>query len=421
MNTNPGLKPILLMASLVLLAVGCAERERLNPFDPAASTSQSPFNLRLQSYSNSVILRWSPISSPDLTGYNVFRARIGDSLQQIGQLPRDEEEFVDPDITLYEEYVYAVSALGDENESPLSRLDTITPGRSRWWALSSDFAPVNRLAHDGLHLNASISASYLSQEIVVPVNQSTVYIYDRLGGRLFRQPVGAEPIQVLENIGYIRKMVYTPVGNQLVALYGGERRDIVGFIDLATHTVDQVNFDAEVNSITVDSQGRIWTSTSSTIFRVLPQTKTVDRRLLMDIDSSVTALENGPDDRPYFVTSAHNMVYKINGNDSAEPVVATEGARRLRYDPQRGLLWILAYNTESQRYSLQQFTGTQLNQVLGGLNHVYSFDINPVSGTCLVPDFETETVHTVTPEGERRSRRGVAGRIYYVVAQSLGG
>lgn len=409
----------ILIAALVVSLLSCANRDRLNPFDPEANGIQNAFNLHLKSDQNSVTLNWSPVDSPDLTGYNIYRSHPGESLQKIAGASSDIHEYTDLTISLNQDYVYAITALGKHDESPYSRLDTITPGRSRWWVLSANFNPVDILTHDGLHLFSTTSTEYYAPEFILPASRITAYIYDQLGGTIYRQDIGEEPRSVVEGIGLVRNLIYNTKSGQIVAIFSDQNRNMVDFINPITRVKQQVALDTVVTAMTVDSRGDTWVATATALKLISWQTKRVIQSVPLGIRDQVVALEMGPDNRPLFLTSTGTQIYQISNENQIEPFLAVDKVLGLRYDSDNATLWIRAYNPDSKTYQILQYTGSHFQEVLGGLEQAYTFEVNPVSHVCLVPDYNTETLYAIQPDGAVRSRKHVAGKIYYLVAQSL--
>jgi len=404
---------------IILSTMSCSQRERTNPFDPNGSTNSDVFNLHVKSDPGEVILTWAGFQSPDLTGYNIYRAQQGIPLQQIGQIDENSSRFVDQSIEIGHSYIYGITAIGEADESPLSRLDTITPGNSRWWVLSADYSPVSELSHDGLHRYASYDQPYYNPDFIAPVGKTTAYIYDPFGGTIYKQTVGEPPEKFMDDIDYLNDLFYNPDAQKLVAIYRLNNQKKLLLISIPSGDISEVVLDNAIRAVTQDSQGRLWAATSAGLYRIFPTNLSVRQITQFDNNFRVINLENGPDDRPYLIADNHNAIYQLQSNASVDSVGFVTQPIELRYDDAKNLLWIRAFDDESGQYRVEQFDGQQVRRVLDKLKNTYSFDVNPVSHVCLISDYDTRIVYTITPEGEIRHRKDIAGRIYYTRAQSL--
>jgi len=404
---------------IMIVAVSCTQRERKNPFDPNGSMNSEVFGLHVKSDPGEVILTWAGFQSPDLTGYNVYRAQQGNPLQQIGQIDQNISRFVDQGIEIGHSYVYGITAVGKVDESPLSRLDTITPGNSRWWVLSADYSPVSELSHDGLHRYASYDQPYYNPDFIVPVGRTTAFIYDPFGGTIYKQVVGQPPEKFIDGIDFLNDLFYNPGTQMLIAIYRLDNRQKLLLISVSSGNISEVVLDDTILSVAQDDQGRIWAATTAGLYLIFPTNLSVREIAQFNSDYRVIDLENGPDDRPFLIVANRNAIFQLQSNGSIASVGAISQPIELRYDGAKDLLWIRAFNDATGQYRVEQFDGQAMHIVLDKLENTYTFDVNPVSHVCLIPDYDTRIVYTITPEGEIRYRKNIAGRIYYTRAQSL--
>lgn len=408
-----------MVLGIIFITVSCTQRDRSNPFDPNGAMNSEVFGLHVKSDPGEVILSWAGIQSPDLTGYNVYRAQQGNPLQHIGQIDEKTLRFVDQGIEVGQSYVYGITAVGKVDESPLSRLDTITPGNSRWWVLAADYSPVSELSHDGLHRYASYDQPYYNPDFIAPVGRTTAYIYDPFGGTIYKQTVGQPPEKFMDEIDYLNDLFYNSDAQKLIAIYRLDNRQKLLLISVASGNISEIVLDNSIQAITQDNRGRLWAATSAGLYLIFPTNLSVREIAQFGNSFKVIDLENGPEDRPYLIADNHNAIYQLQSDASIDSVGFVSQPVELRYDGAQDLLWIRAFNNAIGQYRVEQFDGRQAHIVLDKLENTYTFDVNPVSHVCLIPDYNTRIVYTITPEGEIRHRKDIAGRIYYTRAQSL--
>lgn len=408
----------LISLGAILLLFSCARRDRTNPFDPNGKTQTNVFDLQVKSNPNEVILDWVGFNSPDLTGYNVYRAILGNPLQQIAQTGQNIDQFIDTSIDLNTEYVYGISALGQVDESPLSRLDTITPGNSRWWVLSSNYAPLCELSHDGLHLY-STSNRYYNPDFVAPANNPVAYVYDPYGGTIFRQKAGEEPTKLATGVDYLNSMFYNATTNQIIADYRLNNRQKLLVISASDGSTSELPLGNTITAIAQDSRGRVWAATTAELFVINLTNNNAQTVTNLATGFRIFDLETGPNDLPYILAENRNAIYQLQSDNSIDSLVEVQNPYELRFDASNNLLWIRAYDDVTKRFRVEQFDGQQTQVVLDGLQKTLTFDVDPASHSCLIPDYNTQVIYTITADGKIRHRKNVAGSIYYARAQSI--
>ena len=104
---------------VLLLALGCEKKERKNPLDPGnPQTSGDPFKLEAIIGNGGVVLSWTPVSLKILEGYNIYRSDSESSgYTNIGQVPKEKNNYTDVSVENGRSYYYRVSAFGGGEES----------------------------------------------------------------------------------------------------------------------------------------------------------------------------------------------------------------------------------------------------------------------------------------------------------------
>jgi len=142
---------ILIFSLFSLFFWKCAEREHINPFDPASKT-QSPVQLQLSPDENSVYLQWNVQGIVDYTGFRVYRADNDTAnFSLLTELPSSRKEYLDANISPYHWYFYRVTALGKGTESKPSNVEKTYPGPGKTWILSRYGYSVQQFSYDLQH------------------------------------------------------------------------------------------------------------------------------------------------------------------------------------------------------------------------------------------------------------------------------
>ena len=142
---------ILILGILPLLFWKCAERERINPFDPGANVPP-PLQIQLLPGETDVLLQWNVQGITDYTGFRVYRA-VNDTtnFSLLAELPPSQKEYRDENIQQYNWYFYRVTVLGKGTESMPSNLEKTYPGPGTTWILSRYGYSVQQLSYDLQH------------------------------------------------------------------------------------------------------------------------------------------------------------------------------------------------------------------------------------------------------------------------------
>ncbi len=145
-----------LVTALILiggLAAGCSDRPRTNPLDPAnPETGGRPVGVTVVSILDTIEVRWQAVPLRDLSGYNLYRQRSGETAPSLlAQVDARQTRYRDVGVVYGVLHSYQISARVQAFESPLSAPATITPGPTLLWVADFDDRSVVKLSHDGRH------------------------------------------------------------------------------------------------------------------------------------------------------------------------------------------------------------------------------------------------------------------------------
>lgn len=146
-----------LAAALAMLASGCGERPRSNPFDPANPvTGGRPAGFVALAGNGEVTLNWLPATSAGLLGYQLFRKLAVDTayVAITGTIPATVSRFGDFQLANGIEHDYRLFYVFDRGLGPLPAEDIATPGPLEPWVADFGRSAVARMTADGRHIQS---------------------------------------------------------------------------------------------------------------------------------------------------------------------------------------------------------------------------------------------------------------------------
>lgn len=417
---------VTLLGLLLFGIVGCGARDRINPFDPAASIDSSVFNLRLRSDPSSVFLSWVPVNSTDVRAYNIYRAVVPDSLSLLTQVFATVNSYHDTsNISAGETYAYGVSALGSITETQISRLDTITPGDSWWWAASesNSNAPLSKLSHDGLHVYQSYAQYDSPRYLATEWNSQVLFVYNSSQRGVFMQ-WRENNIQLLANDIYnIRDMVYNQSGRYLVFTPEHDSSITTVSVPYGGKRQYQITRQALVNAIAVSSNGTSWIAAGDSLFSF----RDGNSHFYYTTNGAlITAIEPIQDGELMLSLETEQSIQhivpdpeSIRGGILDTSFVNVGAVKQMVYDPAKTILWMRTYDLGNQEYKILQYTSSQIREVLTGGVQMLTMAVNPISHDCLTADYGNGWLYRISPDGTVRKKISPIGPIYELVVQPL--
>jgi DNA-binding beta-propeller fold protein YncE len=191
------MRPRAALLALALLAAGCSERARLNPFDPANPyTGGRPAGFAAVAGNQSVRLRWDYVSSPTLVGYQLFRLAPSDTAYRAltGVLPPTQTSLGDFGLLNGADHRYRLYFVFDGGLGTLFAEDVATPGPLRAWVADYGARELLRMSADCRHTAESFEPAGGAYPVAVDVSISTgrvwavgpagdVFVYEPGSGR----------------------------------------------------------------------------------------------------------------------------------------------------------------------------------------------------------------------------------------------
>jgi DNA-binding beta-propeller fold protein YncE len=164
------------LLALALLAAGCSERARLNPFDPGnPSTGGRPAGFVAVAGNQSVRLSWDYVSSPTLVGYQLFRLAPGDTVYRAlgGVLPSAQTGLGDFGLLNGADHRYRLYFVFAGGLGGLPAEDVATPGPLRAWVADYGARELARLSADCRHVADSFEPAGGAYPVAVDVSTAT--------------------------------------------------------------------------------------------------------------------------------------------------------------------------------------------------------------------------------------------------------
>ncbi|HKJ69849.1 MAG TPA: fibronectin type III domain-containing protein [bacterium] len=418
---TPGVGFVILVV-IGLIFLGCGERERINPFDPAGTLNPDVFRLTVKSSPDEVILEWDPIASPDLTGFNIYRAVAPEPLQPYDQLPADSTNYTDnDDIEPGQTYVYGISALGETDETQLSSLDTISTGNSWWWVLSEGRGPLSQLSHDGLHVYQSYYQYSSPRFIAADRNDQLVFLYDFAGGSIYYQWENGSTRKLADGFFSVRDMLYNETYGHIILL--PENDTVVNFVYIqgGRSQLAQITHTALITAGAVSPNGINWIAAEDSLFYI--QGGGIQLYYTTD-GAPITAVEPVRGDTVFVGLETVSEVRRIvadparTGRGRLDTTFTGIGTpEQIVHNRTDQSTWI--HTVRNQSHELYRLSAGGMQRMLTGLEQVLDMDVNPVSNVCLIADYRTGAVYRVSPDGTVSRKESLAGWIYAIAAQPI--
>ena len=191
---------LLLVLLIGLGSVGCENRQRINPFDPAnPNTGGTPSLLDARAASNLVSLHWDPEQVAGLRATRIYRRLLGTDEGELLTPALDPmtRTYVDSSARNGIDYEYRLELELSSGARPVTAWDAATPGEVIPWIADSNGGGLSRMTPDGRDQVARVGIGWWSLDLAVDSLESAVWTVDYLGGALYRHAVdGGEMLKV---------------------------------------------------------------------------------------------------------------------------------------------------------------------------------------------------------------------------------
>lgn len=406
-----------LLFTVVILLTGCQGRERINPFDPRGA-DEDPFQLRVSSNPESIILNWDFIDSPDLTEYRVYRSSPEDSMALYAEVAPGTTQYTDREITPEQTYVYGVTAVGEQNETRLSRLDTITPGYSRWWALADDYSPLVQLSHDGLHSHRTYGNFGSLEHVVAPRNANYIFLYDLFDGSVLRQYASGDVNRAVQGVPRLQEMHYISATNEIVTVPLSQA-ETLQLHDLVNGSRREITMPSSIRGLDTGRSGVLFVLTGTAVYTISPGSASKELFFESNLSRSFSAIASINNQEIFIADTTNDEVLRIRGQQVEYSVAEISEPRDLELNHNDESLWIRSRNSQEETYEIYRHLNAETGRMLAGVPNMLDFAVNPVNNVCIAAGYNRRTLYQISPDGTVRTAVNMAGRIYKIVVQPL--
>jgi len=417
-----------IVTGLFLVAIivnNCGERDRLNPFDPSGNINPDTLHLQVKAGPEAVILEWDAFQSPELTGYNLYRASPPGALERIAQVPADQFSYTDDEVETGNTYVYRMSALGEEDETALTSPDSVNIGNSWWWVLSDNPRRVSQLSHDGFHVYETYNELVSPRYITIGFNNALAFIYDFAGGAIYYYYPNGQYRQLAAGIFSVQQIVFNEITNRLLAISG--INNTAHLLDIQRIGGDEVEIPVEGNitAAGISSDGAYFFASEDSLFRY----NGFDTDFFYTTEGpGISAIEPLVDEGLMLagVNSGEIQIVTPDQDNGQVGVLDTTLSvpgvvNQMVYNPGDNSIWIRTYISGDASYSIYRYANGEIRQMLSGIPEMLSMDVNSVSNKCLAASYATNIVYRIDANGTVRQRKLSLGSIFEITAQETSG
>lgn len=162
---------------IITLFPGCAERERINPFDPGGKT-QPLVTLELTPLSHAVRLEWELTQEIEgIQGFRLYRAVDSpENFVPLADFSPHQFSYTDTTVATGRWYFYRMTALGMGEESAPSSPRKVLLGPGTIWVLSNFNAFIKQVSYDLLHVQRTFHISFPPRSWSIVPGDSIIWV-----------------------------------------------------------------------------------------------------------------------------------------------------------------------------------------------------------------------------------------------------
>ena len=397
-------KYLLRIILLVLLCVGCTERERLNPLDPRnPKTGGRLIGLTISSEFDTVYLSWQSIRLDDLTGYHIYRRidRAGD-FQRTRSVSEDTTVITDTSLEYDRDYSYFVTAYSNSFESAPSETLSITPGPAHFWITDVDDRRIYAVSNDGTHIHDITSVDGFPWNVIVTPDRATWY-GDRLYGRVI-QIIGDQRFRYYPQTEWWDPVDMSYDTERKIMWVADKRGAVVKLFTPQPGAIEEIELDGlnEPSSVSANSwQGTCWVADPDA--RAVFEISYFDNQVIHSVANLIrpaSVAVNGKDNVCWVADSAR--IVKIHAAGILLEIRDNfQNLYLLAVDDRTDDVWAVDYDASKSEARILRFdkNGNKLLEI-DGFNYLESIAVNPVDHSCAVTDVVTGTLKRISHRGD---------------------
>lgn len=143
----------------LILFIGCAERERTNPFDPQnPETEGKVTGFSITSNRDTVRMSWYQMEINDLIAYLVHRKSKNGTFDPVF-IASGVQTYIDTTVQYDTTYSYAIQAVTEYSEGEVTDFESIIPGPYNIFVSDRSGYALWRMSYDGIHTLNQITMS----------------------------------------------------------------------------------------------------------------------------------------------------------------------------------------------------------------------------------------------------------------------
>ena len=179
-------KTVLLIGFSILIILfclfQCADRDRNNIFDPSSGIDSLDISLYITSSDSVITIHWYAPRKVDYKGFDLYRKTVNqDSFQQIASFSADKLEYTDRNIINDITYQYYIKVVGEDNESPPTKVLQVTPGPLKFYILDYWGFAIYKLTYDVQHILSTRYTSWMPENLALdPAGNWAMITYPQL-------------------------------------------------------------------------------------------------------------------------------------------------------------------------------------------------------------------------------------------------
>jgi len=385
----------------LILAPGCADRERNNPFDPLnPETGGRPHFFEAVAGDESAALSWRTVDFEDLTGFLLVRSGLGElksADSTVFEFDRSVTGFIDLGLENGETYRYRLAFLFSARPAWTNE-DTLTPGPAVSWVLDGYAGSLIRLSPDGRDRAAEFETGSIFSDLAADESDGSAWITDYYDRKIHHVDVEGRTIESIDLDGYPVSIALDPVRRriwvsqtqpELVTMFEGDGTE-VSYED-----------PLHPSSISVDERtGALWacSSVGGWVMRIDEE----GMKFSYGFDSPVE-IEDDPLDGGAWVVCRDRIV-EVNAEPSAVFAIGGfDGPMDVSMDRLEGDLWVA--DTGGSRVARLDRNGVLLAEFTG-LDEPYSVSYDELAGECWIADSMAGEIVRISRDGELLRRAG---------------
>jgi DNA-binding beta-propeller fold protein YncE len=356
---------VVLIGAFAAAATGCANRDRINPFDPAnGTTAGRPAGFVALASDQAVQLRWQSVIGEGLIGFQIFRRTAAEPVEHAitATLPLTTTQYVDLGLANDLDHFYSIYYVFDRGIGTEPATDVATPGHRVPWMADAGSGALARLTADARRV-AERRSLLSPNAVVIDTISHVLWTSDAGGGQVgildldtgifTTAPNFATPGEIAAQTADNTAWVCDEGRGEVVHLdaRGGRRLPTLGNLDTPTGVaIDPVDGSLWVCERNGDHVRRYASNGAilDSVFVVRPSRVAVD-----------------PVTRRAWVTSATQQQVSViaPGGTVEHTYAGFAGPVGIQVDERRGTIWIADPNAD--RVTVLQRDGSVFKQIAG--------------------------------------------------------